>query len=222
MSMAALEPTYNQTPGGERYGQAKSKDKLGLNQFLTMLVAQLKYQNPLDPIEGTDFAAQLAQFSSLEQLFGVNDKLAEIQEGLNSQENGNVLDYIGKTVKTYDSTIFAKDGHAESGYYTLSNRADVTIYIYNEDGLEVRKIYAGWQGAGEHDVAWDGRDSAGEVVDNGLYAFEVQARGEQGLIVPYESFVTGEVTGVTYESGSPYLMIGDKLVAPENIVEVRK
>ncbi|NVM23313.1 MAG: flagellar hook assembly protein FlgD, partial [Desulfobacterales bacterium] len=198
------------------------KDALGRNQFLTMLVAQLQHQNPLNPIEGSDFAAQLAQFSSLEQLFGVNESLTEIQESLGARENVNVLDYIGKTVTTGANTISLKDGQTDSGVYALEDRTDVTIYIYNEDGLEVRRLYAGRQDAGEHEIAWDGKDNAGKTVGDGIYAFEVEGKDEGGLVVSCSTYLTGEVTGVTYESGIPYLMIGDRLVTPENIVEVKK
>jgi flagellar basal-body rod modification protein FlgD len=222
MSIAALEPTYNQTPGAETHDRAESTDALGRDQFLTMLVAQLKHQDPLNPLEGTDFTAQLAQFSSLEQLFGVNDKLTEIQDELNGQENGNHLDYIGKTVKTNDSTISVKGGQTDSVTYTLSDRANVTILVHNEDGLEARRIYVGRQNAGEHDLDWDGRDNEGNLVGDGMYTFEVEAIDDSGLIVPHDAYVAGEVTGVTYESGMPYLMIGDKLVTPGNIIEVRK
>ncbi|MCK4388874.1 MAG: flagellar hook assembly protein FlgD [Desulfobacterales bacterium] len=220
MSIPALEPAYMKRDETSRY--AEPKDTLGRDQFLTLLVAQLQHQDPLNPMESTDFSSQLAQFSSLEQLFGVNKNLMGIQENLGARENGNLLDYIGKTVKTENNTIFVTDGQTDSSFYALEDRADVTIYIYNEDGLEVRRIYRGWQDAGEHEIAWDGRDNAGKTVDDSIYAFEVEARDEGGFIVPYNTYLTGEVTGVTYESGIPYLMIGDKLVTPENIVEVRK
>ncbi len=220
MSIPALEPAYMKRDETSRY--AEPKDALGRDQFLTLLVAQLQHQDPLSPMESTDFSTQLAQFSSLEQLFGVNENLMGIQENLGARENGNLLDYIGKTVKTENNTIFVTDGQTDSSFYALEDRADVTIYIYNEDGLEVRRIYRGWQDAGEHEIAWDGRDNAGKTVDDSIYAFEVEARDEGSFIVPYNTYLTGEVTGVTYEGGIPYLMIGDKLVTPENIVEVRK
>ena len=218
MSIAALEPIYSQTPDVS----SKSKDELGMNQFLTMLVAQLKHQDPLNPMQGTDFTAQLAQFSGLEQQFKMNEYLADIQEIVSAQENGNAIDYIGKMVKTYDNTICIKDGQMDSSSYELENKADVTFTIYNEHGVEVRKIYEGWKDAGEHDLEWDGRDNAGEMVDDGVYAVEVEARDDEGSIVRCNAYVTGEVTGVTYVSGLPYFMIGDKLVSPANIVEVRE
>lgn len=216
MSIPAIEPIYHERPSG----QAKA-DELGRDQFLTLLIAQLQYQDPLNPLDGTDFAAQLAQFSSLEQLFGVNDKLTNIQDALASQESGNILDYIGRTVKTLDNTIFVKAGEAESGTYALEDRADVKIFVYDEDGHEVRRLYTGWQDAGEHDLDWDGRDNAGTTVSDGIYTFEVEAVSDQGFIVSHNPYVTGEVTGVTYEGGIPYLIVGDKLITPNNVVEVR-
>ena len=221
MSIAALEPTYTQFSSGETSRSANAKDDLGMNQFLTMLVAQLKHQDPLNPMDGTDFTAQLAQFSGLEQQFKMNAYLADIQAALDAQENGSILDYIGKTIKTHDNTIFVNDGQTESSVYTLNDTANVNIYVYDEQGLEVRRMHAGWQDAGEHNLDWDGRDNSGDTVGDGIYTFEVEAVDEGGHMVSYDAYVFGEVTGVAYESGIPYLMVGDKVVSPSNIIEVQ-
>jgi flagellar basal-body rod modification protein FlgD len=197
-----------------------SEQELGRDQFLTLLVAQLKNQDPLNPLESADFTAQLAQFSSLEQLFGMNETLAVIQQNLAAQQNGNVLDYIGKVVKTDGNTVFIEKGNIESNTYTLEDEADVTIYIYNTEGVEVRRIYAGWNEAGEHDLSWDGRDDNGDLLGDGVYFFEVEAIDENGFTVPYSAYLTGEVAGVTYQNSIPYLMIGNNLVAPESVIEV--
>jgi flagellar basal-body rod modification protein FlgD len=222
MSIGALEPVYQQIPNWETSERTEPEDETGMNQFLTMLVAQLKNQDPLNPMDGTDFTAQLAQFSSLEQQFNMNDNLAEIQAALSAQEKGNVIDYIGKTVRTKDNTIVAKDGQVDSGIYTLTDRADVTVHIYDDQGLEIRKIDKGWQDSGEYDLTWDGRDNSGELVVDGTYSFEIEAKDEQDLFVSYNAYVTGEVTGVTYKNGIPYLMIGERSVSPSNILEVTK
>ena len=196
--------------------------ELGRDQFLTLLVAQLKNQDPLNPMESADFTAQLAQFSSLEQLFGMNESLRDIQDALAARESGDVLGYIGRSVKTFDSSIFIKDGTMDSNVYDLQDRAEVTISIYNDQGLEIRRIYAGWKDAGEHELIWDCKDNRGDTVGDGIYTFELEAVAEEGSIVPYDTYLAGEVTGVTYQSGIAYLMIGNKLVAPENVIEVTK
>ena len=220
MSISAIGSTYMNVD--ETSGYANPKDELGRDQFLALLVAQLQHQDPLNPLDGTDFTAQLAQFSSLEQLFAVNESLKGIQEALSVQENGDVLDYIGKTVKATGNTILVNDGRVASGSYGLEDRADVTVSIYDSNGMEVRRLYPGRQDSGEHELSWDGRDSAGYMVEDGIYTFEIEASDKEGFTVPYNAYLTGEVTGITYESDTPYLMIGNKLVALSNIIEVQK
>ena len=221
MSIAALEPVYQHLSGGETTSKTESKDDLGLDQFLTMLVAQLKHQDPLNPMEGTDFTAQLAQFSGLEQQFAMNDRLEEIQAALEARENDNVLDYIGKTVKTHNNAIFVDKERIDSGAYTLASRADVNVYVYDKEGIEVRRMNMGWQDAGQHELEWDGKDNGGEIVEDGVYTFEIEAIGEGGRLVSYSSHVLGEVDGITYEQNMPYLMVGDSLVSPSEVVEVQ-
>jgi flagellar basal-body rod modification protein FlgD len=220
MSIAALEPIRQQLPEEKSVSNTDTKDELGLNQFLTMLVAQLKHQDPLNPMEGTDFTAQLAQFSGLEQQFAMNDHLEGIQAALDSQENGNILDYIGKTVKTNDNTILVDQGGLDSGAYTLDSGADVNVYIYDEYGIEVRRIHVGRQDAGQHNLDWDGEDNEGEPVADGRYTFEIEALGEDGQFVSARSHILGQVEGVTYQQNIPYLMLGDDLVSPSEVVEV--
>lgn len=212
---------------GTTYGETSSytspKKELGKEDFLTLLVEQLKHQDPLNPMESSEFTAQLAQFSSLEQLYGMNENLAGIQEVLSDQNKENLLELIGKTVKADDNTILIKDGNAASGSYLLQDRADVTISIYDSNGFEIRKLNLGTQVAEEYDVAWDGRDESGEMVEDGIYTFEVIAKDDAGNYVTASTYTSGEVTGVTYQYGIPYLMIGDILVNTNHtIIEVTK
>jgi flagellar basal-body rod modification protein FlgD len=80
---------------------------------------------------------------------------------------------------------------------------------------------AGRQDAGEHDIEWNGKDNSGNTVNDGTYTFEIEAVGEMGQAVSSNTHVMGEVTGITYESDMPYLMIRDKLVSPSEIMEVQ-
>jgi flagellar basal-body rod modification protein FlgD len=198
----------------------KNEDVTGIDTFLTMLVAQLKNQDPLNPMQGSDFAVQLAQFSSLEQQFKTNDYLEGIQKVISSQEVGNVIDYIGKTIKTNENSITVKNGVSGGVTYTLEDRADVSLTIYDADGNAVRRIYEGWQAGGSHALEWDGENDNGKIVEDGIYSFKANAVNEQGSQVSVTPYITGEVCGVTYKNGAPYLMIGNQLVSPENIVEV--
>jgi len=213
---------------GTAYGETSSytspKKELGKEDFLTLLVEQLKHQDPLNPMESAEFTATLAQFSSLEQLFGMNENLAGIKEVLSNQDKENFLELIGKTVKVEDNTIAVEDGNAASGSYMLEeDAADVVISIYDSNGIEIRTLSPGRQAAGECDVVWDGKDSSGEMAEDGIYSFEITATNEAGNYVTVNTYISGEVTGVTYKDGIPYLMIGDLLISTNNtIIEVTK
>lgn len=221
MTPSPIGTPFQQTliDGSQRPGQTVPQKKLGKEDFLTLLVTQLRHQDPLNPMSSTDFTAQLAQFSSLEQLFSVNDSLSGIRDILEVRESGNLLGYIGKRVKTDDNRIALND-HAGQGAYALDGPADVTVFITDENGVLVRKIEEGWKTAGEHTLDWDGRDGRGSVLDDGLYTFNVQARDRNGYPVSSHTYANGEVTGVSYENGTPYLIVGNRRVLPENIITV--
>jgi flagellar basal-body rod modification protein FlgD len=109
-----------------------------------------------------------------------------------------------------------------SGFFNLEESAETTVTVYDSNGLEIRRLYLGWKDEGEHNIDWDGRDESGEIVPDGAYTFEVTPRDENGYYVAASTYISGEVTGVTYQYGDPYLMIGDKLINKDNITEINK
>lgn len=205
---------------GYKEKTTEEKDPLGRDAFLTMLVAQLKNQDPLNPMEGTDFTAQLAQFSSLEQQFNMNDSLEAIVSALEGKTQQNLLDYIGKEVRGNSNTISVSNGTATTGYYTIDETADVAIAIYDKNGNLVKNIYAGQQDAGTHAISWDGTDLEGRTATTGSYTFEILALNVNGGYVEAKTTVEGKVTGVTYEKEIPYLQIGEHLLDPATVTSV--
>jgi flagellar basal-body rod modification protein FlgD len=199
-----------------------AKDTLGRNEFLTLLIAQLKNQDPLNPMEGQEFAAQLAQFSSLEQLFTVNENLDGIKGSLKSTEGDQNLDYIGKIIKTRDNGFSKSGDKIDACAYSIEEHANVMISIFNDKGVEVRSVYINGEDPGEHDFNWDGRNNAGVLEADGNYTFEVNAVGASGMPVSASAYMMGEVTGVSYQDGIQYLMMGDRLITPDKTIEVRK
>ena len=206
----------------ETTSSSSSTGELGKDEFLKLFIAQIQYQDPLNPLDSAEFTAQLAQFSSVEQLYGMNSKLGNIEETINNQsEQRDNLGYIGKTVKADDNTMNIDNGMVQSGSYNLDGSGYVTIDVYDSDGVIVRTFYKGWEDKGEHGVNWDGRDDSGAIAGDGSYTFEVTARDEDGFYVPSNTYISGEVTGITYQDGQPYLMIGDKIINDNNnIIEV--
>ena len=223
MSIEALNTGYTTSSVSNKNTSSNSgTDELGKDQFIKLFIAQIQYQDPLNPLDSAEFTAQLAQFSSVEQLYGMNSKLGNIEETMTNQsEQHDNLGYIGKTVKADDNTMNVDNGTVQSGSYTLDGSGYVTIDVYDSDGVIVRTFYKGWEDKGEHDVSWDGRDDTGALAGDGSYTFEVTARDEDGFYVPSNTYISGEVTGITYQDGQPYLMIGDKIISDNNnIIEV--
>jgi flagellar basal-body rod modification protein FlgD len=223
MSIESIYSNYGTTSSNSgETSSSYSSEELGKDQFLKLFIAQMQYQDPLNPLDSAEFTAQLAQFSSVEQLYGMNSKLENIEETLNNQnEQHDNLGYIGKTVKADDNTMRLDNGTVQSGSYTIDKGGYVTIDVYDSDGQIVRTFYKGWEDEGEHDVNWDGRDDTGTITGDGTYTFEITARDEDGFYISSNTYISGEVTGITYQNGQPYLMIGDRVINnTNNIIEV--
>ncbi|MGA8180941.1 MAG: flagellar hook assembly protein FlgD [Desulfobacterales bacterium] len=222
MSIPAVNTSYNtSSTAADQTSSNSNTDKLGMDQFLNLFIAQLKNQDPLNPMDTSEFTAQLAQYSSVEQLYGMNSKLTDIENTLSSQgDQRDSLGYIGKTVKADDDTMTLDNGTVQTGSYSLDGSGNVTIDVYDSDGQRVRTLYPGIEDKGEHAVNWDGRDDAGNMVGDGAYTFEITARDANGLSVASNTYISGEVTGITYKNGQPYLMIGDKVLDSSKIIEV--
>ena len=224
MSIQGINTGY----GGSSVPDAKTSsgtgmEEIGLENFLTLFIAQIQNQDPLSPLDSAEFTAQLAQFTSVEQLYVMNKSLSDIKGMLNDRGGQqDLIGLIGKTVKADDNTILIQDEAVISGSYRLENDGNVTMNVYDSNGLKVRALYLGPQNAGEQDFHWDGRDDAGEILGDGNYTFEVTARDKNGNYVGANTYISGEVTGVTYKYGYPYLMVGERLISNDNIIEVNK
>jgi flagellar basal-body rod modification protein FlgD len=222
MAIPAAITNYGTSPTTSAQTSSNSSmDKLGMNQFLNLFITQLQNQDPLNPMDSSQFTAQLAQYSSVEQLYGMNTTLTDIKNALSSQnQQRDDLGYIGKTVKADDNTMSVSNGTAQAGSYSLDGSGTVTIGVYDSQGKQVRTLYQGTEDKGEHTVNWDGMDDAGNTVADGTYTFEINAQDKNGLAVTSNTYVSGEVTGITYQNGQPYLMIGDKLLDSSKVIEV--
>ena len=211
-SLEALSNSYKSTT------KEDDSDVLGRDDFLTMLVAQLKNQDPLNPMEGSDFSAQLAQFSQLEQLMNLNDTMESFQTNMETGSESNVIDYVGKTVTGNVDSIEVVDGTPFGGFYSIEESSDVMVQIYDENGKEVRTLYPGQKSAGTYEFAWDGLDSNGDAVDDGSYKYTVLADTGSGFMtVP--TTVTGTVDSIVYNDGKAYLKVQGILVDPDSLIQ---
>ena len=199
--------------------KTNKEDALGRDAFLTMLVAQLENQDPLNPMDGTDFSAQLAQFSQLEQLINLNDSMESLAASFSEDSQGDALSYIGKQVTGNVDIMTVDEGAVSGGFYSLSKAADVMVTIADADGKTVKTLYPGQQATGSHLISWDGTDNNGDAVEDGSYTYTVMANTGSGYKeVP--SSITGTVSGVAYNNGKPYLVVQGILLDPDSVTAV--
>lgn len=189
--------------------------------FYKLLTTQIQYQDPLNPMENTEFTSQLAQLSSVEQLQGVNKNLGYLQLYMASINNSQALSFIGKEVNAAGNTInYDGANKADAQYILNSDAARVVVNIYDANNSLVRTIHGEEQKQGTNTVAWDGRDSNGKQVASGDYTFKVLATDVEGNAVSSTTMMTGTVDGITFEEGITYLTVGGQKIAIGDIITI--
>jgi flagellar basal-body rod modification protein FlgD len=204
--------------------QAVQKN-LGKEDFLKLLVTQLRFQDPLSPDDPKDFVAQLAQFSALEQqinanqnLEGMVSKVQSLQDALGMSRAVNLL---GKTVTGLGNSLSLSGGQAGGGTYQLPGEAqEVTVTIFDQAGGVVRTLALGRQAAGLRQFAWDGKDAEGKLLPDGSYSFQVTALDSQGKGLEVTNYFTGKVQEVFQGRQGVWLKIDGREVHLDNIVSV--
>ncbi len=202
--------------GGGALSQATSAN-LGKNDFLKLLTTQLQNQDPSDPMKGKDFAAQLAQFSSVEQLTNISGQIEEQgkSDGALAQSINDSMatDLIGRTVKTSGNTLqWTGEGEATFGVDLERPASEATVTIRDAGGNAVRtKTLENVSQSTE--VTWDGTADGGAQVPDGTYSVEVSATGGSGDAVEGTARLEGTVDRVTLKDGRTSLRIGGAQVS---------
>ena len=145
---------------------------MGQQQFLTLFTAQLKMQNPLDPVKNEAFVAQLAQFSSLEANISMKQSLDTMVTAMGSDRVMASASLIGKSVAVPDAAVQVTNGVGGQGVIPLpTGAAGLQVNVTDASGNVVRELIYPAQPVGDFSVNWDGTDGAGNVVPDGSYRF---------------------------------------------------
>jgi len=194
--------------------EAIDNNIIGKDVFLRLLTTQLQYQDPLAPTGSTEFVAQLAQFTQLEQTANTNETLRSLLESNTSLNNYGAAGLLGKEVQVEGGRVTLSEGTSSELSYSLQGNANrVITQIIDAQGNIVRSIESGAQKNGAQRIAWDGRDRDGNLLPDGDYRFDVSATNLEGAPIRTETFSSGVVTGVVYENNQPYLIVGGNKVA---------
>jgi flagellar basal-body rod modification protein FlgD len=218
--MTSITPIDSSTQGAETQTRAPV-EILGKNDFLNLLVTQLQHQDPLNPADSTEFTAQLAQFSSLEQLNNINDNLKNMELFQTSMTNSQAVSYIGKEITAKGNTVQLESGRpAECQFELEANAALATISVYNVNGGFVKSFETGPLNSGRQSAAWDGTDRNGSPVSAGLYRFEVQAVDADNQGVSVTPLMRSVVTGVSFKDQTASLITDLQTIAIDDVIAV--
>ncbi len=189
--------------------------------FLTLLTTQLQNQDPLSPLDSTEFVGQLVQFSGVEQQIAQNKNLERLVGQSEVNSSTAAVSFIGKEAVLTSKTAPLQGGSAKWAYALGRQAEQSTITISDQEG---KVVFTGGanQNTGRHEFVWDGRDTAGNILPDGAYNIQITAIDADGEPVSVATSITGIVTGVDFASGEPALLMGDIRASFSDILSVRQ
>jgi flagellar basal-body rod modification protein FlgD len=178
------------------------------DRFLTLLVTQLKNQDPLSPMDNAQITTQLSQISTVSGIDKLNSTVASLATALAASQTMASAAMIGRQVLAPGSTLTLTAGRA-AGAFELSEPADqVRIAILGPAGDVVRRLELGATGTGLKSFAWDGVAQSGAAAKDGAYGFRVEAV-RAGQPVGATTYLTGTVSGVGVAGGKDASLVLD-------------
>lgn len=201
-------------------GAGRKRLAESFDTFLTLLTAQLKNQDPMSPMDSTQFTQQLVQMTGVEQQLETNDLLKQVvaqgNQGLSS-----AVSLIGKEVRAASNEAGLANGKAEWSYNLPRNASEVKLEILDADGRIVRTL-AGDKGAGDHKFTWNGKDQAGLNATPGVYTLRIAAKDASGAAVSATTYVDGLVNSVEQAGGSTLVAINGAKIPWERVTHIRQ
>ncbi len=199
-------------------GSSTQTQSMGREEFLALLVAQLKNQDPLNPMDSMDFTTQLAQFSSLEQLYNVNAGVQGLSAYQQGMYNAQAVSLIGKQVVAEGGNNFVLAGDsAEISYELPADAQNISVSIFDEAGQQVAVLSPGSQNQGVQTLVWDAGDAA-----SGVYSFRISALDAQACPVDVQAMLTGPVTGIEFSDDAIWLTVNGQQISMESVRAIRQ
>lgn len=196
--------------------------ELGKNEFITLLVKQMENQNPLEPMKDQEFIAQLATFSSLEQLIDLNKRIDGLSSGQDQLINSQALELIGREIVADTNGAVRVTGAGADRMIVDFDKAPVAarIEIYKTDGTLVGEIPIESPAAGRNEVDWQGYVN-GQKLPEGDYKFKVMA-SDGKTTSAVDGYVSLVVDGIQVGANGMSLVSGDRSVSFANVIEIRR
>lgn len=230
--MSSITQALNQA--NNEFNSALSKQKgsnMDKDSFMLLLVTQFKYQDPLNPMEDKEFIAQLAQFSSLEQLMNLNTSMEGLTDATNNQQMINATSYIGKNVSVSGNAI-GKNTDEKTKEVTISKfryapndnvvaGSQIIVRDADNNPVYVAELNENKAAGTTYEFEWDGKRNDGSVAPDGVYTVSLALLNSNGESVLADQVVDARVTGVVNNNGSVCLGLdGGQLILLANVRQV--
>ncbi len=199
------------------------ENKTQQDEFLQLLVAQMQNQDPLNPQDGAEFVAQLAQFTNIELGIETNERLAGLQASEQSSSRAAMMDLVGKSIDAeFNRFRLTDDATPMDLTLDLEGNADnVEVRIIDSNGDQVRSIDLGSKGEGESSFHWDGTDRDGNPLPPGDYTVEIVATHDTEGEVQARAILSGTATSVEFtQDGGTMFGFGSMLLDPGSILSL--
>ena len=197
-------------------------ESLGQDVFLNLLITQLKHQDPLEPMEGTQFVTQLAQFSELDEMRALTSGQEGLQNYMASLNNFAAVSLLGKSVEFSGDEVAHQEGTPTELEFRLpSEAAQVTVYLYDTHGRLVHTVDKGPMAAGNQTAIWNGTDESGQPLPSGAYRVDVVAQDASEGAIPVELMQQGLVREVVFQDGLPQLRVGERWLSLPEIQSIQ-
>lgn len=202
--------------------RAVGSDKMDKDSFMKLMLAQMKHQDPTNPMQSHELAAQLAQFSSVEQLQNINSTLGELRAGQKPTESFQALNFIGKAVSGDSAKYVRVKGDKDYDFsFSLPNDAkEAVVRLRNSTGEVVRTFEMKDLKKGPNSLNWNGQDERGMIAPAGEYSFFVEASASNGAKMAAKTDFEGTITGVNYTTEGPVLLVGNQSIKLKDVKKI--
>ena len=219
-TLSALTQASN-LPSAQNSQVNNDRSNIKKDQFLQLLMAQLKNQDPMNPSnDASQFTQQMTQFGQLEQLFNLNDSFKSMNSNQGLMQRTQAVGMLGKQIESKSNLVEVSGSAPPSLGFNLNQPArSVRVEVVDTLGRTVKTINYENQTAGSHFYDFDPTDNAGHGM-SGVYSLRITAQAQDGRAIASQSILRGVVTGVDYSSGNPLLKVGSRLVKIDDVTSL--
>jgi flagellar basal-body rod modification protein FlgD len=220
MTTSGVNPAASSAAASGSSDSATQQLTGNMDTFLQLLTTQLQNQDPMNPMDSDQFTQQLVEYSQVEQQINTNTNLQTL---ISLQQGGaasGAVSYLGKTVSVTNGNASLTDGAASWNYTLAAQSSDTTLTVTNASGQTVY-TGAGSTASGSNTFDWNGQDSSGNQLPDGVYTLAVTAAASDGSAVQTSVSSTGVVSEVNMSGSTPELIIGSMAVPISQVATVQ-